>query len=42
MYCARCCAVDLQPDMPDDYLGPFITGPDGQQLLGTVTVGFST
>lgn len=28
----------LQPNFPDDYLGPFITGPDGQELKGCVLV----
>lgn len=29
----------MQPNMPDDYLGPFITSPDGEELKGSVQVG---
>lgn len=37
-----CCwlrLADLQPNMPDDYLGAYITGPDGEELQGAVQVG---
>jgi hypothetical protein len=28
----------LQPNMPDEYMGPFATGPDGEELVNSVQV----